>query len=291
MRKTLPVVTFISLSCVSFAQNAPAPAAQTPPNPAPKASWSSGSSYTLSGVPVSGAGMRRNAAPNTKDLPYDAHDLSGAWWVFGSKAGFTLSNPAPSMTSWGQAKFDQAVPGLSGPKARPMGNDPMMKCDPMGFPRILFYAAVPVENIQIPGRFIQFFDWFHTWRTVWTDGRELPKDPDPRWLGYSVGKWDGNTFVIESTGFDERSWTDFFGHPHSESAHITERYRRVDHDTLELNLVLDDPKAYTKPWVSETKTYKLDASTEIGEDFCVPSEEEAYRQLMREPAATPPKAN
>ena len=113
MRKTLPVVTFISLSCVSFAQNAPAPAAQTPPNPAPKASWSSGSSYTLSGVPVSGAGMRRNAAPNTKDLPYDAHDLSGVWWVFGSKAGFTLSNPAPSMTSWGQAKFDQAVPGLS----------------------------------------------------------------------------------------------------------------------------------------------------------------------------------
>src|SRR5439155_23046960 len=86
----------------------------------------------------------------------------------------------------------------------------------------------------------------------------LPKDADElKWLGYSVGKWDGDTFVVDSTGFDERTWLDHFGNPRSDQMILQERYHRVDRDTLELTMTLTDPKVYTKPWVSEKKTFRL----------------------------------
>jgi hypothetical protein len=277
------------LLSLAFAQNTQPAADSAAPPAQPKASWTTGSSFTLSGGGGRGRGARgagNGAASATKNLPFNAHDISGVWWL---RSSYTWSPEAPPMTAWGQAKYDAAKPGLSGPKAQPLGNDPMMSCEPMGFPRILLYQAVPTEFMQVSGRVIVFHDWFHTWRTIWTDGRELPKAPEPRWLGYSVGKWDGDTFTVESNGFDERPWIDFLGHPQSTEMRITERYKRIDHDTMQLNLVITDPKSYTKPWVSDTKTYTLDPNTEIGEDFCVPSEEEAYKQLMREPAATKPR--
>ena len=86
----------------------------------------------------------------------------------------------------------------------------MMICDPMGIPRILFYYAVPEEIIQLPDRVVQLFDWYHTFRVIWTDGRELPKDPDPRWNGYAVGKWEGDIFVVESNRFQRSKLARFF---------------------------------------------------------------------------------
>ena len=84
------------------------------------------------------------------------------------------------------------------------------------------------------------------WRTVWTDGRQLPKDPDPRWYGYSVGKWeDDYTFVVNSNGTDERTWLDNAGNPHSNEMKVEERYHRVNMNTMELTVTIDDPKAYT----------------------------------------------
>src|SRR5579863_1076686 len=193
--KDLLLVCGIALagSIVLMAQTQP-----TPPAPGAKDSWNKGSSYTLNGGATGGLRRGRaagNTASPTKNLPFDPKDLSGVWWFRGT---YTWSAEAPPMTPWGQAKFDAAKPGLSGPKAQPLGNDPMMSCEPMGFPRIMLYQAVPMEFMQVPGRVIVFYDWFHTWRTVWTDGRELPKEPEPRWLGFSVGKWDGDTFVVES---------------------------------------------------------------------------------------------
>src|SRR5688500_19307157 len=91
-------------------------------------------------------------------------------------------------------------------------------------------------------------------------------------MGYSVGRWDGNEFVVNSLGFDERTWLDHFGNPISSDARFEERYRRVDRDTLELTMTLTDPKAYTTPWLSEKKTFRLNAAHEIEELFCVPSE-------------------
>jgi hypothetical protein len=164
----------------------------------------------------------------------------------------------------------------------------MSTCDPLGMPRNIFLevSIYPMELVQTPNRVIQFFEWAHSYRTIWTDGRQFPKDPDPQWMGYSIGQWDGDTFVVKSLGFDERTWLDHFGNPVSEDMTLEERYHRVDRDTLELNMVINAPKAYTKPWVSEKKAFRLaPPKTEIQELFCVPSEEQRFNQLVRDPGS------
>lgn len=241
------------------------------------------------------AGAGRPQAPESlKDAPFDAHDLSGVWWgILPRGANFGLGGTIPPMTTWAQERYKAAKPGLGGSgRAQPLGNDPMMNCDPMGFPRIMFWTNYPIEIVQIPKRTMMFFDWFYTYRTIWTDGRDLPKDPDPRWYGNSVGKWEGDTFVVRSTGFDDRTWLDADGHPHSEDMMLEERYRRVDHNTIELTMTLTDPNAYTQPWVGDKMTLKLaDSKVEMREDVCVPSEEQKYKELIRNPAGGATKPN
>lgn len=213
------------------------------------------------------------------------HDISGVWRA--SYRLLTLSREVPPRTPAGQAMFDAYKPSY-GPRAIPpaSGNDPQGNCDPLGIPRLLLTGGfTAIEMVQIPDRVLQFFEHGHVWRTIWTDGRELPKDTeDPTWLGYSVGKWDGDIFVVQSTGLDERTWIDHFGNPHSDAMRLEERYRRLDRDNLELTITIDDPKIYTKPWVSEKKTFKLEPKTQLREDFCVPSEEQAFNKRMRDPA-------
>ena len=216
------------------------------------------------------------AAARLKGQPFTARELGGPWGNNG--LGFS---PAPPMTPQGQAKYDAAKPGM-GPRAVPLGNDPMMICDPLGYPRLLNYNY-GMEFVHLPGRTLQVFEFGHTFRTIWTDGRALPADPDPRWLGYAVGRWDGDTFVVESSGFDDRTWLTTQGHQHSARMRLVERFRRVAADTLEVSLTIDDPETYTKPWVT-TGRLRLLPAAEIGEYFCVPSEEEAYRKTVREPA-------
>jgi hypothetical protein len=100
--------------------------------------------------------------------------------------------------------------------------------------------------------------WHHHFRVVWTDGRSLPKtdDLEPKWNGYSVGHWDGDTFVVESIGFDLRIWLDHNGYPHTENMRLEERYRRVDANTLELQMTITDP--VTKPFKSDVKRFLMD---------------------------------
>ncbi|MGH7870082.1 MAG: hypothetical protein ACREP9_21200, partial [Candidatus Dormibacteraceae bacterium] len=145
-------------------------------------------------------------------------------------------------------------------------------------PRNLFLevSIYPMQLVQTANRVYQFFEWAHSYRVIRTDGSELPKDPDPRWMGYSVGKWDGDTFVVKSFGFDERTWLDHFGNPVSDDMTLEERYHRADRDTLELNMTIAAPKAYTKPWVSEKKTFKLSPKADVDELFCVPTEEQRF---------------
>jgi hypothetical protein len=217
---------------------------------------------------------------------HDPHDLSGVWTK--TWRTLTLSENVPQMTPWGKARFDANKPSY-GPRSVPpaVGNDPTGKCDPLGLVRnlVLEVSVYPTEIVQTPKRIVQFFEWAHGWREIWTDGRELPKDPEPRWMGYSVGKWEGDTLVVQSAGFDERTWLDHFGNPHSDEMRLEERYRRPDADHLELVMTLTDPKTYTKPWVSEKKVFKLaPPKTEIQEPFCVPSEEEAFNKKVRDPA-------
>jgi hypothetical protein len=106
-----------------------------------------------------------------------------------------------------------------------------------------------------------------TYRQIHLDGRQLPKDPNPSWMGYSVGRWDGDTLVVETNGFTERSWLDYDGHPHTEALRMTERYRRRDFGHLDVEVTFDDPGAYTRPWTVSVPL-ELFPDTELLEYVC-----------------------
>lgn len=193
----------------------------------------------------------------------------------------------PPLTPWGKARFDASAP-LVGPRAiAGKENNPALHCEPEAVPKSLVLPN-PFEIIQIPGRMFMFFEQYHLWRTIWADGRPLPTDSDPSFLGYAVGKWEGDTFVVDTVGFNDKPWVDSYGNPRSEQMHLTERYRRLDHDTLEMQITMDDPKAYTRPWVNPPQKFKLEPNWEIAEFFCIVDEENSYGDTVRKPAGVAP---
>jgi hypothetical protein len=126
--------------------------------------------------------------------------------------------------------------------------------DPGGFPRMLLFELRPFEVVQMPNKVLMLYMFEKRWRVIWTDGRQLPTNPDPRWYGYSVGRWeDDSTFVVNSNGTDDRTWLDNAGNPHSNDLKVEERYHRVNQNTMELTVTIDDPKIYTRPWVGRDK--------------------------------------
>jgi hypothetical protein len=232
-----------------------------------------------------GRGQGRRGAPSASaNLPFDAHDFSGVWMGRGERPIYSLSNKPPAMTPWAQARYNAAKPGI-GPRAQPLGNDPIMTCDPIGYPRVAFSNAYPMEFVQTKDRLIELFDFFYVHRTIYLDGRKLPEDPEATWYGYSVGHWEGNTLFVETTGFNDESWLDIDGHPHSDQMKLEERFQRVDHDTIEANMTIIDPKAYTAPWVTGATTWKLSPKQKMREDLCAPEDELKYKEDMRDPAA------
>lgn len=175
-----------------------------------------------------------------------------------------------------------------GPRRVSIGlvNDPLDGCDPAGFPRDLLFELRPFQVVQTSSKVLMLYQYQQVWRVIWKDGREVPKDPDPRWYGYSVGKWeDDYTFVVKTVGTDERTWLDNAGDPHSDEMRVEERYHRVDHDTMELTVKIDDPKIYTEPWLARDKfrLTLLPDKTEIMEMICAPSEAEEYKKTMANP--------
>jgi len=252
--------------------------------------------------------------------PLDSHDLSGKWnrvspfqtysnvpgganelqaYILGqAKAPRKLDVPTEEapFTPEGKAKFDKNIPGYGKRITAPMlGNDPQSNCDPWGVPRMLNgQVAGPHSNLeilQVPNRTYVFSEWHHDYRIVYTDGRKLPKldeNLEPKWNGYSVGRWEGNTFIVDSVGFDDRTWLDHNGYPHTDQMRLEERYRRLDADTLELVETLTDPQYYSKPWRSDTKIWKLDREAAKDWDeqiYCVPSEEFRFNRLIRDGGA------
>jgi len=219
---------------------------------------------------------------------YDPHDLSGIW--LGGGAALP-AKAVPPFTPLGQKMFDANKPsqyvrtGTPGPgKYIPaFGNDPLANCDPLGFPRNLGMF----EFVQSPAKIVQLFEEGHRIREIWTDGRKLPDDLDPRWYGWAVGHWEGDTLVVESKGYDARTWLDADGHPHSDEMKIVERYSHPDAMTLALSMTLEDPKVYTKAWSGEKK-FRLELPkglTVLNELYCVPSEEQSFNNKVRDPAA------
>src|SRR5262249_40217822 len=153
--------------------------------------------------------------------------------------------------------------------------------DPLGFPRSILYETRGVAFEQVPRRTLQLLQYQRIWREIWTDGRKLPTNvgasgadtQDPRYYGYSIGEWaDDYTFVVTTTGFNEDAWADELGHPRSQNARIEERYHRIDHDTLEVTVTIDDRKAYTKPFVATKQRFAWAPKQEFEEQLCVPSE-------------------
>ena len=123
-------------------------------------------------------------------------------------------------------------------------DDPEAQCLPAGVPR---QAPYPWRILQTGTHMFFLFEGnIHSYRQIFLDGREHPKEPDPSWYGHSVGRWEGDTLVIDSVGFNDKFWFDFAGHPHTEQLHIVERYRRPDFDHLNFETTIDDPGAYTK---------------------------------------------
>jgi hypothetical protein len=220
-------------------------------------------------------------------LPAPKRDLSGLWHYEGTGASEPIApdNLIPPMTPWGQARFDAERPGF-GPRRAPGGNDPILQCDPMGFPRVMFLNT-PFEFVQVAGRVIQFFEHEHEYRTIWTDGRSLPTDADPTWYGYATGHWESDdTLVVESTGFRDSTWLGSTGYPHSENMRVIERYHRADHDTMLYDITIIDPMAYTKPIIGPHRIMKLRPKDELIEEICVPSEEKSFAERVAEPATS-----
>ena len=231
------------------------------------------------------AASQQPSTPNAAPAPAPKRDLSGLWHYQSTGASEPVApdNLVPPMTAWAKARFDAERPGY-GPRRSPGGNDPILQCDPIGFPRIMFLNT-PFEFVQVNGRVIQFFEHEHEYRSIWTDGRSLPMDADPTWYGYAIGRWGADgTFVVESAGFNDKTWLGSTGYPHSEDMRVTERYQRVDHDTILYDITITDPKAYTQPIIGPHRTMKLRPKDEIVEEICVPSEEKSFAQRVADPA-------
>jgi len=231
--------------------------------------------------------------------PAPKRDLSGAWVGPGTS---NKPDPVPPMTPAGEAIFKQrkaysTASNLGGSKDGAPGesNDPYITCDPLGFPRsVLTYAVTNRGGVlfgSAPNRILIAYEQQRAWREIWMDGRALPKAvdvkgaPESRYYGYSVGRWENDTtLVIDTTGMDERPWLDTVGHPRSSMAHIQERYRRVDQYNIQLTVMVDDPKFYTKPWTFMRANLYWMKAQEFPETLCVPSEALEYRDTLTKPS-------
>lgn len=190
----------------------------------------------------------------------DGHpDLSGIWSPDGNFVQ-DISKGLPKGEKLPLQPWAEKAAREHNPK-----NDPAVRCLPDGAPRL---SSEPFKIMQTPKLVLILFQGnIHTYRQVFTDGRGHPEDFDPTWYGDSVGKWDGDTLVIDTIGFNDRSWLDSAGHPHTEKMHLTERVRRPDFNHLVMEDTIDDPGAYTKPF-TVTSTSMLVTGREIREQVC-----------------------
>jgi hypothetical protein len=220
--------------------------------------------------------------------PAPRRDISGIWDAGGAGIGARGYQTSP-LTPWGDALGKTHKAG-DGSRMAPIEeiNDPLSTMgDPEGFPRNLLFELRPFQVVQTPNQVLFLYMFEKRWRVAWTDGRQLPKDPDPRWYGYSVGKWeDDYTFVVNSNGTDERTWLDNAGNPHSNELRVEERYHRVNMNTLELTVVLDDPKAYTRPWTARNKLALrlMPPDTDLMEMIPSATEAAEYKKVFARPA-------
>jgi hypothetical protein len=202
-------------------------------------------------------------APKTAD---GKPDLSGVWVTNPGYIGDLakdLKSGAP-FQPWAEALYKHR-------RETEGREDPQAYCVLSGVPRENV-VPYPFKILNSTGEIIILYEALHSYRQIFMDGRPLPKDPNPTWMGYSVGHWDGDTLVVQSAGFVENNWLDNGGHPGTEALRLTERFHRRDFGHIDLQMTIDDPKAYTKPWTVQLQFTAAD--TELIEYVCDENEKD-----------------
>ena len=162
---------------------------------------------------------------------------------------------------------------------QPGAFNPTLNCLPDGVPHADLLPE-PFKIIQTPDEILFLYEVETIFRQVFTDGRALPTDPSPTWLGYSVGHWEGDTLVVDTLGFNDQSWLDARGHGHSEDMRVQERFHRRDFGHLEVTVTVSDPQVFTKP-VTINFVEALLPDTDVFEHVCSENEKDAAHQPVR----------
>jgi hypothetical protein len=184
------------------------------------------------------------------------------YWVYELRA------QEPPMTPWGEAQL-KAAKSSFGTHPYPLAetNDPVYKsCLPPGVPRI-YTHPFPMQILQTSDQIVMLFEYDSIRRFIYTDGRAHETSLGPSWMGDSIGHWEADTLVVDTINLNDKTWLDRVGHPHSDALHLTERFRRVNHDHLLDDITIEDPKAYTKPWTARLD-FLLRPKWRIEEQFC-----------------------
>lgn len=201
------------------------------------------------------------------DKPFNPRELSGIWdpalamQPKNEVHPFAFSNskyPLPPFSDAGQKQYETNVKFIA--------TGDVLDCNPLGTARN-FFTPRPFEIIKSSDRLIQHFEYYSDWREIWTDGRKIPSDAEPDFMGYSIGHWDGNTFVVESAAYNGLTFLSWTGLPMSAEMHQTERWQRVNYDTLKIEFTFNDPKMYSKPWMI-TYFYKLKPDWTLDAQVC-----------------------
>jgi hypothetical protein len=181
-------------------------------------------------------------------------DLSGVWFP-----SLPRDTQKPEPLPWAQALIQERI-------ASARKDSPIARCLPAGV--IMFGAFFPFRVVHTP-KYLAMISEEDTpnYRQIFLDGRSHPKDPEPTWMGHSVGHWEGDTLVVDSVGFNDKTWLDLAGRVQTEKLHLTERYRRPDLGHLEMKFLIDDPGAYAKPWTVE-RVSDLAPNEEVQEYIC-----------------------
>jgi hypothetical protein len=222
--------------------------------------------YPTPGIPRLPDGKPNLSAPAPKTAD-GKPDLSGVWMTKGGYTGNIAKDLKPGEVSfqpWAEKLYQHRV-------ATSSKEDPQARCVLSGVPRENV-VPYPFKILNTNGEIVILYEALHSYRQIFMDGRPLPKDPNPSWMGYSAGHWDGDTLVVESAGFVDNNWLDNSGHPGTEALHLAERFHRRDFGHIDVQIMIDDPKAYTKPW-SVNLLFTL-TDTELIEYVCDENEKD-----------------
>ena len=210
---------------------------------------------------------------------FDPHELEGVWL---RQSAITYTEKNPPLTESAKATLRRAQIS-HGTDQVPGGEYPDAGCAPLGV-TAAYSEPRPFEFVVTPKRIFQFFEVQHMWREIWMDGRKPVPDADPTYLGFSTGKWESNTLVVDTAGFNDKTWLEEnYAYKHTDAFHLVERFHLIDHNNLEIDFTFDDPKAFTHPWTGIKQIYQRRPTWEIQEALCNPEDDKKFDDLIGNP--------